>query len=221
MLYQTFNKTIFNVILLLLVCLYSCKKDKEEQGIVKANKSLVIAVDAAHGGSDTGTISEAGYLEKDLMIVLCNKLASLAKEYNITAVPTRTADKNTTTEERIAIADATEAAIFLSFHINRNVPGKPVASGYEIIVAGNTPYYAKSKQLASQLIAGFHVAKTQTIYTEKNVIILATNARPAIAIECGFQDNTEDLATILDEKKLEIMCRRVLSSIVNYSNAQQ
>ena len=220
MLHQSFNKTMLNVILLLLVCLYSCNKNKEAQGVIKANKSLVIVIDAAHGGSDTGTISEAGYLEKDLMIVLCNKLASLAKEYNITAVPTRTADKNTTTEERIAIADASEAAIFLSFHINRNVPGKPVASGYEIIVAGNTPYYAKSKQLASQIIAGFHVAKTQTIYTEKNVIILATNARPAIAIECGFQDNAEDLATILDDKKLEIMCRRVLSSIVDYSNAQ-
>ncbi len=153
------------------------------------------------------------------MIVLCNKLASLAEEYNIIAVQTRTADKNTTTEERIAIADATEAAIFISFHINRNVPGKPVASGYEIIVAGNTPFYAKSKQLASQIIAGFHVAQTQTIYTEKNVIILAMNARPAIAIECGFQDNAEDLSTILDDKKLEVMCRGVLSSIVNYSNA--
>lgn len=219
MLQQTFNKTIFNVILLLLVSLYSCNKNKEEQGIVKANKSLVIVVDAAHGGSETGTISDAGYLEKDLMIVLCNKFASLAKEYNITAVQTRTADKNRTTEERIAIADATVAAIFLSFHINRNVPGKPVASGYEIIVAGNTPFYAKSKQLASQIIAGFHVSQTQTIYTEKNVIILATNARPAIAIECGFQDNAEDLATILDDKKLEVMCRGVLSSIVNYSNA--
>jgi N-acetylmuramoyl-L-alanine amidase len=217
--HQSFNKTIFSVILLLLVCLYSCKKNKEAHGITKANKSLVIVVDAAHGGSDTGTISEAGYLEKDLMIVLCNKLASLAKEYNITAVPTRTADKNTTKEERVAIADATEAAIFLSFHINRNVPGKPVASGYEIIVAGNTPFYTKSKALASQIIAGFHVAQTQTIYTEKNVIILATNARPAIAIECGFQDNAEDLATILDDQKLEVMCRGVLSSIVAYSNA--
>lgn len=221
MLHQTFNKTIINVILLLLVCLYSCNKNKEAHGIIKANKSLLIVVDAAHGGSDTGTISDAGYVEKELMVVLCNKLASLATEYNITAVQTRTADINMTTEERIAIADASEAGVFLSFHINRNVPGKPVASGYEIIVAGNTPYYAKSKELASQIIAGFQVAKTQTIYTEKNVIILATNARPAIAIECGFQDNAEDLATILDEKKLEIMCRRVLSSIVYYSNAQQ
>ncbi len=216
--HQSFNKTIFNVILLLLVCLYSCNKSKEAHGIIKANKSLVIVVDAAHGGSDTGTISEAGYFEKDLMIVLCNKFASLAKEYNITAVPTRTTDKNTTTDERIAIADASEAAVFLSFHINRIVPGKPVSSGYEIIVADNTPFYVKSKELASQLIAGFHVANTQTIYTEKNVIILATNARPAIAIECGFQDNPEDLATILDEKKLEVMCRGVLSSIVAYSN---
>lgn len=219
MLHQTFNKTIFSVVLLLLVCLYSCNKNKKATAIVKANKSLVIVVDAAHGGSDTGTISDAGYLEKDLMIMLCNKFASLAKEYNITAVPTRTADINRTTEERIAIADATDAAIFLSFHINRNVTGKPVASGYEIIVASNTPFYAKSKALASQLIAGFLVAKTQTIYTEKNVIILASNDRPAIALECGFQDNAEDLATILDDKKLEVMCRGVLSSIVNYSNA--
>jgi N-acetylmuramoyl-L-alanine amidase len=51
------------------------------------------------------------------------------------------------------------------------------------------------------------------------VIILAKNARPAIAIECGFQDNAEDLATILDDQKLDAMCRRVLSSIVAYSNA--
>jgi len=218
MLHHTFYKTVLNVILLLLVCLYSCNKNKEAHDNIKANKSVVIVVDAAHGGSDTGTISDAGYVEKDLMIVLCNKFASLANEYNITAVQTRTADKNISTEDRVAIADATEAGIFLSFHINRNVPGKPVASGYEIIVAGNTPYYAKSKELASQIIAGFHVAKTQTIYTEKNVIILAGNARPAIAIECGFQDNAEDLATILDYKKLEIMCRGVLSSIVNYSN---
>lgn len=212
-------KPISNVLLLLLVFLYSCKKDTEGQDTIKANKSLVVVVDAAHGGGDTGTVSAAGNLEKDLMVILCNRLASLAEEYNIKAVQTRTADTDMATDERVAIADTAKADVFLSFHINRNKPGNPVATGYEIIVAENTPFYAESKRLASQIIAGFLIAKTKVIYTEKGVIILARNARPAIAIECGFQDNAEDLATILDDKKLEKMCRGVMSSIVDYSNA--
>ena len=219
MLHQMLIKPISNVLLLLLVFLYSCKKDTEGQDTIKANKSLVVVVDAAHGGSDTGTVSAAGNLEKDLMVILCNRLASLAEEYNIKAVQTRTADTDMATDERVAIADTAKADVFLSFHINRNKPGNPVATGYEIIVAENTPFYAESKRLASQIIAGFLIAKTKVIYTEKGVIILAGNARPAIAIECGFQDNAEDLATILDDKKLEKMCRGVLSSIVDYSNA--
>jgi N-acetylmuramoyl-L-alanine amidase len=77
----------------------------------------VVVLDPAHGGPDSGSHSNDGVLEKDLMVqyVLRVRIALLAtNKYRV--VLTRTGDMNITAEQRALAANTSNAIYFLSFH---------------------------------------------------------------------------------------------------------
>ncbi len=79
-----------------------------------------IAIDAGHGGYDTGTKGPQGLLEKDLCLDVALRLGHLIEE-NIAGaevVYTRKDDRHVSLEERTAIANSANADLFISIHAN-------------------------------------------------------------------------------------------------------
>ena len=89
-----------------------------------------IVVDAGHGGHDTGTIGAGGLLEKDLVLDVALRLGKLLESrMGAEVVYTRNDDTFIPLETRTAIANQTEADLFISIHANSS--SDPAARGIE------------------------------------------------------------------------------------------
>jgi N-acetylmuramoyl-L-alanine amidase len=96
-----------------------------------------IVLDPGHGGKDPGAIGIGGVAEKDIVLSIAKKLAlRLRDEMGIQVVLTRKDDRFVALEERTAIANAEDADLFISLHMNASPNGE--AKGIETYYLDNT-----------------------------------------------------------------------------------
>ncbi len=132
-----------------------------ERGVIPLEVRTVV-VDAGHGGKDGGTqLPSYGLLEKDITWDIATRLrALLENEFDV--IMTRTSDETVPLRERTEIANAAEADLFVSIHVNW-LPDRE-ARGFETYFAGATvdPFL---KRLAAEenRDSGFSVADTRRL----------------------------------------------------------
>lgn len=93
--------------------------------------SIVIAIDAGHGGNDPGAHGPQGTEEKKITFAIANKLAALiSKQPGMKAVMVRKGDYYVGLRQRMQIARAAKADLFVSIHAdayqNADVKGASV-----------------------------------------------------------------------------------------------
>jgi len=97
---------------------------KEAYPPVKAVLPLIkikrVVIDPGHGGNDPGAIGREGLREKDINLDIAKRLNKLLRADGIEVVMTRTSDTFISLERRIAIANASQADLFISIHANAN-----------------------------------------------------------------------------------------------------
>ena len=94
----------------------------------------VVLIDPAHGGGDSGTVSDK-VREKDLTMSIALLIRQEAqKKPGLHVQLTRTSDKGMTIAERIKAAAAVKADCLISLHVNAGLGKK--SSGYEIYFPG-------------------------------------------------------------------------------------
>jgi N-acetylmuramoyl-L-alanine amidase len=96
-----------------------------------------IVLDPGHGGKDPGAIGVDGVAEKDIVLKIAKKLAvKLKKDLGVQVVLTRTDDRFVSLEDRTAIANAEDADLFISLHMNASSNSE--ARGLETYYLDNT-----------------------------------------------------------------------------------
>jgi N-acetylmuramoyl-L-alanine amidase len=78
----------------------------------------VVVLDPGHGGTNLGATGVTGLHEKQLSLVLANRVAERLRARGITVQLTRTTDRTLTLRQRVAIADQVPADLFVSIHAN-------------------------------------------------------------------------------------------------------
>jgi N-acetylmuramoyl-L-alanine amidase len=107
-----------------------------------------IVLDPGHGGKDPGAIGVDGLAEKDVVLNVAKKLArKLQRDLGVATVLTRRTDAFVPLETRTAIANAEDADLFISLHMNASPNGE--ARGLETYYLDNTTDEA-SIRLASR-----------------------------------------------------------------------
>jgi N-acetylmuramoyl-L-alanine amidase len=180
----------------------------------------VIAIDAGHGGIESGAIN-AGTLEKDLTLALARRLrTALQSRLSATVVLTRESDVALTNEARAAVANNNQANLFISLHTGYSL--EKTASGSSIYVMKGDftggfgepeggrlffPWYMayRTNAAASQTMAqSVQKNLTEALPGMKFPIrygpvgVLASTTMPAIALEVGNLNNDTNVKTLLD-----------------------
>lgn len=109
--------------------------------------SKLIVLDPGHGGVDGGAKSSAGLLEKDIALDWARRTAKLLMAQGWEVVLTRTNDMEIALSNRLAIAEACGARLFVSLHFNSAAPNH-TQSGLET-------YCLTPKGIPSALTRGF------------------------------------------------------------------
>lgn len=102
-----------------------------------ANGLRKIVLDPGHGGKDPGAIGAGGIAEKDIVLSIAKRLAvKLKNEMGIQVVLTRKDDRLVPLEDRTAMANAEDADLFISLHMNASPNAE--AKGIETYYLDNT-----------------------------------------------------------------------------------
>lgn len=207
-----FLRGFLSVPVLLMVTGLLAANTKESTVVSGSAKKIVMVLDAAHGGEDGGGKSIYGYVEKDLTLAVCKKLVSLSKEYNIEIITTRDGDAYPSLEERLRISNGTDAAIFISVHMKKSTD-----NDYELGVNPLSENYNKSILLASSIANKLKNQKIPVkVVDQGKAYIMRGNTHPALIMECGNLDDADNIALLKDDARAEILCRNILSGIVDY-----
>ena len=123
-----------------------------------------IVLDAGHGGSDTGTISRSGVVEKDLVLDVATRLGKLLEQkLGSEVVYTRTEDVFVPLEERTRLANEHRADLFLSIHAN--------SSRYRSVAGMETFYLNFSKsQYDLEVAARENAASAKSLYELSDLV---------------------------------------------------
>jgi len=179
----------------------------------------VIAIDAGHGGQDTGTQNKAFKLdEKTFTLDVAMRLRALLVQQGYKVVMTRTDDRFVELPRRAEIANKAGADLFISIHFNA-VAGSPTVRGSETYVM--TPQYQRStsspKRDASDnvrnpgnlndpwnALLGYHM-HNQVIdslrgedrgFKRARFAVLRLVNSPAVLIEAGYLSNNDEARRI-------------------------
>lgn len=161
-------------------------------------KGKVVAVDAGHGGPDSGAIGSRGTMEKEVALAVAQRIAKLLEARGAKVIMTRPGDQDVGLYERTDKENYAKADIFVSVHINSNTNPS---------IGGTTSYIYNGKENTSQIalipesarLARYvqaELLKTLGLrdlgVRDANFVVLRTSNMPAILIETAFISNAAE-----------------------------
>jgi N-acetylmuramoyl-L-alanine amidase len=112
----------------------------------QVRRDIVIAIDAGHGGQDSGALGKRGTKEKDVVLAIAKRLAKLVnKEPGMKAYLTRDKDVFITLRQRIKRAHNSGADMFISIHADAF--HNPRAKGASVYVLSERGASSEAAQL--------------------------------------------------------------------------
>jgi N-acetylmuramoyl-L-alanine amidase len=159
-----------------------------------------LCFDYGHGGSDPGAVY-MGRKESEDVLSLGRSVAEILKRHGVAVDETRTADVSLSLKERSDFENRGTYDFFISFHRNAFKPEQ--AAGVETYTYLNPG--AKSKGLAEKIQSALKkVGFVDRGVKTANYQVLRETKAPAVLIEIGFIDNSQDNA-LFDAKRDEIV----------------
>ncbi len=178
----------------------------------------VIMIDPGHGGYDVGTDGGgvADVYEKTLNLSIGLKLRTKLTELGFTVVMTRDEDVDVSLEDRLKMANESEANVFISLHANGYNSGDGDASGCEV-------YYNSKKNENSSLLAECLVndisdktgLRNRNTKIDNTLMVLKT-VKPAVLVEYGFITSENDYPLLKDEKFQDLIVQGIADGLLKY-----
>lgn len=162
-------------------------------------KKKTIVLDAGHGGSDPGAVSQVldgkTIQEKTLTLSIVLKVRDILVNKGYSVILTRATDKYPSLDDRAELANRSGAAIFVSIHMNSS-PSES-ANGTETYYStlnNGTAFNTTSKALATNIQTRLQKALNSTNRGVKtaNHAVTRKSLMPAALIEVGFISSPEE-----------------------------
>ena len=199
-------------------------------GVINAkvrNYSLVgkcIYVDAGHGGRDSGAISST-FMEKDMNLVLANKLASELFSRGAMVFLTRDGDydlsKSTINKKRddlyrrVKLINNSGCDMYISLHMNASPSGK--WQGIQVFYSN---ILKENKYIAETITNNLKDnMKNVRDYKKENGYYMYSKLKvPGVLIEAGFISNSNDNYKIRQSDYQDVLVKNITLGIDNYFN---
>jgi len=168
---------------------------------------LVVVIDAAHGGKDSGND-----VEKDVVLSISNMLAAYSNE-TIKIVTTRSTDKFLTLKERAAFVNEQHPDLMISLHCN----GFRDASinGIEAYYFPDNVYQAASHAYSKTLIENqLNLFSARGEIKTAGFHILKNTQAPGVVLELGFITNESDRAVLTNKKQQQVIAKNLYENLV-------
>lgn len=180
-----------------------------------SSSKRIIAIDAGHGGSDSGAIAN-GLKEKDINLDVSKRVQRLLTSKGIKVLMTRSTDVFYSLDYRASYGSKNGADTFVSIHTNS---ASPAASGSETYYsAALDKRAADSKQLASFIQNRLYkvMEHNNRGVKEAPFRVINANVLPAALVELGFVTNSSDANKLASNIYKERAATAIAEGIEDY-----
>jgi N-acetylmuramoyl-L-alanine amidase len=172
----------------------------------------IVAIDAGHGGDDTGGIGVDNLCEKEIVLKIAHLIALEAVSFpHMKVILTRSDDRSLSPAERIAAAQG--AHFYISLHLGFSYD--PRARGITALVPTNaqSSSIALAEALRIRLIA---VTRTLNRGTHQAPLWLRRLPIPAVQLNLGFLTNPEEARKLAQLAYQRHVARAILEGINDF-----
>lgn len=181
----------------------------------QALDTKTVVVDAGHGAHDSGAVG-AVYKEKDLNLAVALLLKAELEKRGLKVVMTKTADVFIPLRERVRIADASKARLFISVH--HNAAENREARGYSVYAPRDCSNYPGESVVLAADIQRELLKLPQVLDRGVNFAdfrVLYSNM-PAVLVELGFISNPVEELIIGAPSRQKIEAAAIASGVEKY-----
>ncbi|MCF6190739.1 MAG: N-acetylmuramoyl-L-alanine amidase [Cocleimonas sp.] len=132
-------------------------------------KTIIVAIDAGHGGNDPGAVGKKGTKEKSVVLQISKRLKKhIDRQPGMKGVLIRDGDYYVSLRKRIAKARKNKADLFISIHADANPSRKLTGSSVYILSKGGASseqarWLANSENSYEMKMAGAHLRKQNKV----------------------------------------------------------
>ncbi len=160
-------------------------------------RKMIIAIDAGHGGTNTGASgTKSGIAEKDYTLLFAKELQKILKKKKANVVMVRESDTTIDNKDRVRWAQQNNPDVFISFHLNsssRNTV-RGVSTYYKHVA-----YRSFTQSILKRLLEIKNLPEFGNIGAFNFQPVQPTDY-PSCLVEVAFLSNEEDEKMILNPK---------------------
>jgi N-acetylmuramoyl-L-alanine amidase len=184
----------------------------KQQPASLALKNLTIAVDAGHGGSNTGAGGPTSSSEKELTLAISLKLQQVLQNEGAKVIMTRTTEKFVDNKERILIYRDNTPDLLISIHLNSS--GDPIRAGgtsslYKYIGFRNLSYHINKRMLQLGLKEYGNIGAF-------NFMLNSPTEYPNALVETLFLSNPAEEELVLDPAFQQKMAEKIVAGVKDF-----
>jgi len=182
---------------------------------VRSIKNMHIAIDAGHGGENSGASGvNSGKLEKDLTLLFAEELEKSLKKSGVKRIyMTRRRDTTLGMPERILALRAERPDFLISLHLN--------SAGIDTVKGTSTYYrYVGFRTLSQSILGRMLELKLKEFGNvgSFNFALSGPTEYPNCLVEVAFLSNPEDEKKILDQKFRKAVATKISLGIQDWLN---
>ncbi|KYH05402.1 MULTISPECIES: N-acetylmuramoyl-L-alanine amidase family protein [Chryseobacterium] len=171
------------------------------------NKKYIV-IDAGHGGNDFGA-TYGEILEKNIALSVAKEIRKINESQNqYEVILTRDSDSYPTLAERTDLINKLNPEMVISLHVNSSPEKERSDNGFEVYVQNSDV----SKELAGKIYKKFNARKI----SESNLHMLRETKAPAVLVELGFINNSDNRNYITSEKGQKEIAQKFVEIINEY-----
>lgn len=182
--------------------------------------SIKIALDAGHGLKTAGKQTPNGIKEWTLNDLVRDKVVSILSDYDCEIVHTDNDEGNTdeSLSSRVAKYKSASVKAFVSIHHNAYTGNWNAATGIEVYTDKNpTNEDLKLADCIYGRLVNYTGLKGRGI-KRANYQVINQNTIPAVLVEGGFMDSTNDYNVITSDEGQDAYARAVAEGLVEFLN---
>lgn len=176
-------------------------------------KDLVIAIDAGHGGSNTGAKGvNTGLLEKNYTLLFAKELQRLLEHRGVTVIMTRQTDTTIDNKERQLLLQNVQPDLLISFHLNSS--GRATARGVSTYYR-HVAFRPLTQMVLDELLEIDELPEFGNIGSFNFQLVQPTDF-PSCLVEVAFISNAADEQLVRDESFREKVAHKVMKGIAEW-----
>lgn len=189
-------------------------KPTQKPAVPGTNRRLVV-VDPGHGGKEAGSV-RGGVYEKDINLQIGLKVQKLLLDGGYEVVMTRTTDVDVSLNQRCEIANATEAALFVSIHCNSTSEEETTTHGTEVWhYTGNPNGLEAAKKIAAQVSSQTGLTNRGT-KESSGLVVIKNTLTTAVLVECAFINNPKEFEILTNDEMQQQIAKGIVAGITSY-----